>query len=377
MATFATLDAMPTESTRPDPEAIAVLASRSVEIIRANQAPSGAYIASPNFVAYRYSWLRDGAFIADAMSRVGEIESAEAFFGWCAKVLVDRSPAIEALIARGERREEIPEQDFLNTRFTVDGIESDEDWREFQLDGYGTWLWAFDAHRRRHGRPLEDLLTGAALSARYVAAFHDRPTYDWWEEFEDLHGSTLGSLFGGLVAAASWPELDAERRATFGAAAGAIRDRLLADAARLGRFSKVLGGTVVDASLVTLATPFRLVAPDDPRMAATLAEVERTLVVGAGVHRHPDDIYFGGGQWILLAAFLGWHYAELGRTADAWTELGWIAAHADEDGALPEQVGDHLLAPDHLGDWPIPVARPLLWSHAMFLTLAAALDALA
>jgi GH15 family glucan-1,4-alpha-glucosidase len=110
-------------------------------------------------------------------------------------------------------------------------------------------------------------------------------------------------------------------------------------------------------------------------MRATLAAIERTLVVDGGVHRHVDDIYFGGGQWLLLAAFLGWHYVALGRTDDAWTELGWMAAQANPAGELPEQVADHLLAPDHFDDWPIPVASPLLWSHAMFVTLATELGA--
>ena len=41
------------------------LARHSVAVIRAGEAPSGAYIASPTFSVYRYSWLRDGAFIAD------------------------------------------------------------------------------------------------------------------------------------------------------------------------------------------------------------------------------------------------------------------------------------------------------------------------
>jgi isomaltose glucohydrolase len=367
---------MATETGRPSVERIAELGRRSVGIIRASQAPTGAYLASPNFPAYRYSWLRDGAFIADAMSRVGEIDSAEAFFGWCARVVVDRSDRIEALVERQRAGEQIADAEFLNTRFTVDGAESSEEWSEFQLDGYGTWLWALDGHRRRHGRPLPDLLAGAELSARYVAAFHERPTYDWWEEFVDMHGSTLAALFGGLAAVASWDDAASDVRSLSGEAADAIRDRLLRDAETRGTFAKVLGGSGVDASLLTLATPFAVVTPTDARMRATLAEIERSLVVGGGVHRHLDDIYFGGGQWPLLAAFLGWHYVELGRIDDAWTELDWIAARANPAGELPEQVADHLLAPDHFDDWPIPVANPLLWSHAMFLTLAHELGAL-
>ena len=362
---------------RTDPERVAELARGSVEIIRASQAPTGAYLASPNFAAYRYSWLRDGAFIADAMSRVGDIESAEAFFGWCASVVIDRRERIDSLIADRDAGRDIPHSAFLNTRYTVEGRESDEEWSEFQLDGYGTWLWALDAHRRRHGRPLPDLVAGAELSARYVAAFHDRATFDWWEEFEDHHASTLGSLYGGLAALSSWPELPSGTRDEVAEAAGAIRERLLADANRLGSFAKVLGGSDVDASLLTLATPFRLVDQHDPWMQRTLEQIESGLVVDRGVHRHREDIYFGGGQWLLLAAFLGWHYVELGRLEDAWSELDWIAGQATPAGELPEQVGHHLLAPDHFGDWPVPIATPLLWSHAMFLTLASELGALA
>ena len=48
-------------------------------MILAGQSPAGGYVASPTFGPYRYSWFRDGAFIADAMSRVGEVESAERF----------------------------------------------------------------------------------------------------------------------------------------------------------------------------------------------------------------------------------------------------------------------------------------------------------
>lgn len=362
---------------RTDPERIAELARGSVEVIRANQAETGAYLASPTFVAYRYSWLRDGAFIADAMSRVGEIESAEAFFGWCAGVVVDRRERIESLIAGARAGEAIPITAFLNTRYTVDGHESGEEWSEFQLDGYGTWVWALDGHRRRHGRPLPDLVTGAELSARYVAAFHDRATFDWWEEFEDHHASTLASLYGGLAAVSRWAELPAPARDQFASTARTIRARLLADARRLGSFTKTLGGRGVDASLLTLATPFRVVDPDDARMHETLGLIEAELVADRGVHRHVADIYFGGGQWLLLAAFLGWHYAELGRLEDAWAELDWIVEQATPAGELPEQVRHHLLAPEHFADWPVPIATPLLWSHAMFLTLASKLGAVA
>jgi GH15 family glucan-1,4-alpha-glucosidase len=48
-------------------------------------------------------------------------------------------------------------------------------------------------------------------------------------------------------------------------------------------------------------------------------------------------------------------------------------AHQARGGELPEQTSTHLLAPEHeqewIGRWG-PSACPLLWSHAMYVTLA-------
>ncbi len=350
------------------------IAAQSVQVIADNQHASGAYLASPNFPVYRFSWLRDGAFIADAMSRAGRIASAEAFFDWCAKVACDRADRIESLVARRSTGEPISATEFLHTRFTVTGEETGEEWTDFQLDGYGAWLWALDAHRRRHGRTIAPYLAGATLSARYVAAFWDHPSYDWWEEhLHERHSSTLAALYAGLAAVASWDDISVGDREVFASASVAIRDTVRADARRLGHLSKWLGGDSVDGSLLAAGVPFGLMAPDDPLMTATVEAVEAALVVDRGVHRYLEDTYYGGGQWLLLAGFLGWHQATVGRTDDARAELTWMACMASPSGDLPEQVRDHVLAPAMVEEWELrwgPVATPLLWSHAMFLTLA-------
>ena len=94
------------------------------------------------------------------------------------------------------------------------------------------------------------------------------------------------------------------------------------------------------------------------------------------MHRHLEDTYYGGGEWLLLTAMLGLCYAATGRPDDARAKLDWVSEHATRDGWLPEQSQDHLLAPAMVQEWVErwgPPASPLLWSHAMFLTLAAAL----
>src|SRR3990170_2895088 len=164
-----------------DAARLRLLATRSVAVIRAGQSPGGAYVASPNFPVYDYSWLRDGAFIADAMSRAGEIASAEAFFGWCSRVLDARAERVAALIERARLGERIPAADHLHTRYRLDGDESDAEWWNFQLDGYGAWLWALGEHHRRHRRSVASFVGGATVSARYIEAFWREASYDWWE----------------------------------------------------------------------------------------------------------------------------------------------------------------------------------------------------
>ncbi|MDX6465499.1 MAG: isomaltose glucohydrolase [Gaiellaceae bacterium] len=356
---------------------LARLVAHSISVIEDNQAATGAYPASPNFPVYRYCWFRDGAFIADAMSRVGRSGSADAFFAWCAGVVEARAQRIDDLVARRARREHIAPEEFLPCRYTLDGEESVEEWWEFQLDGYGTWLWSLDQHAQRHGISPERHARAVELTVRYLSVFWDEPCYDWWEEHaEHRHTSTLAALRGGLDAASRWEFLSPDLRSAAGRAAGEIRARVLDEGVHKGHLSKWLGGGGVDASLIACATPFRLFAPDEPLMTETVRALEREQLAPGGVHRYAGDTYFGGGEWLLLAAFLGWYYLEQDRIAEACSQLLWIAAQAAPNGDLPEQVSDHLLAPGSYDEWVErwgPIATPLLWSHAMFVTLAAVL----
>src|SRR5437763_1459666 len=137
---------MTTTETDLPVEELVSLARSSVALTGSLQAPSGAYPASPTFSVYGYSWFRDGAFIADAMSRAGERASAERFFSWCNGVISGRADRIESLLADRATARPIAAERFLPCRFTLDGEDDAADWWNFQLDGYGTWLWALAAH---------------------------------------------------------------------------------------------------------------------------------------------------------------------------------------------------------------------------------------
>jgi len=357
---------------------------RSIDIIAANQSSSGAWVASPSFPVYRYSWLRDGSFIAHAMDRVGEHASAAAFFRWAARTITRHAGKVERVESKLCAGLALDESDYLHTRFTLAGEEAEGDWGNFQLDGYGTWLWALSEHLRRTGDAalLADVTPAVDLTVRYVSALWRVPNYDCWEEHPAyLHPYTLAAIYAGLRAAAGLPIAGAARAA---AVAGEVRRFLLDHAVHEGRLVKSLDPTTlrpalreVDASLMGTIVPYRLLAPGDPIARATLAAIERDLHrPRGGVYRYLADTYYGGGEWVLLAAWLGWCYAEAGDVARAAELRRWVEAQADAQGHLPEQVAEHALAPGYVAEWESrwgAIARPLLWSHAMYLILCQAL----
>jgi GH15 family glucan-1,4-alpha-glucosidase len=183
----------------------------------------------------------------------------------------------------------------------------------------------------------------------------------------------MAAICGGIQAMAEHLPERAEELARLGES---IRRFVLAHGTSDGQFVKSLGYSAVDASLLWISLPFGVVDPRAPVMVKTVQAIERELLTGRGVHRYAADTYYGGGQWPLLSAWLGWYYVRTGRSDEAlaiqrWIESQWLSA------GLPEQVQEHLLSPESYAHWlerEGPPAVPLLWSHAMYLVLAAELN---
>ena len=347
---------------------------RSIAVIHENQKANGAFIASPSFPTYNYSWFRDGAYIAYGMDRAGDHESARRFFDWAVWAIGQRTKSTERAIATALSGTMPDEADLLDTRYTVEGQPGKMTWFNNQLDGFGTLLWAMSQHREITGTGRPNWRSSVDLLARYLSALWTFPCSDCWEEFPDkIHVASLSAVYGGLMGAASF--LDAP---LFSDEAGRIKEFVLANGVKNGALVKFIGTDWVDASLIHAATPYRLLDVTDPIMVQTVARLESELVVeGGSIHRYVEDNYYGGGEWILLTAYLAWHYVERGDLGRARELSAWIERQADEHGDLPEQVADHMLIPERLPGWIAqwgPVAKPLVWSHAAYLTLVLALN---
>ncbi len=368
----------------------------SIEVILQNQHSSGAYIASPAFPNYRYCWLRDGSFIAHAMDRAGEHQSAEAYFRWVDRAIQHYAYKVEQLEEQMKKGAANLKPYILHTRYTLEGEEENIDsaWGNFQIDGYGTWLWALAAHVRQTGNDalLSEFSRSIETTIRYLRATWRLPNYDCWEEHpEFLHPYTLSAVYGGLKAIADLTTLGKGSFASLkvDAFAEQVKEFLEKNARDEGRFAKHLWpGTPgqparpvqksgIDASLLGLAVPYQVFALDEPTIRATILAIETALWrPGGGVYRYKEDVYYGGGEWLLLAAWLGWYFAQAGEKSKAQDLCAWIEKQADKNGNMPEQVNECLLAPKEYQPWVEkwgPVATPLLWSHAMYIILTNAI----
>ncbi len=351
------------------------LYEHSISIIVNNQHSSGAYVASPSFAPYRYCWFRDGAFIAYAMDLVGEHESARRFHEWVGQIVLRYESKISRCIENAQRGITPTGKECFHCRFTLEGIEGGNEWPNHQLDGLGTWLWALTQHLKMSGVSAipESWQRAVALVREYLMALWPFPCFDCWEENGDrIHIYTLAAIYGGLQAVAElWGDLAASETAE------EIRSFVLENAVHEGHLVKFVGSPEIDANLLGVGIPYRLLGAEERLMRDTVARIEDELrSPGGGLHRYQGDTYYGGGEWILLTAWLGWYYVGAGHVDRAQGIKAWVEAQATPHGDLPEQVPVNLNDPSYYPVWVDrfgTIATPLLWSHAMYLILCHAL----
>jgi GH15 family glucan-1,4-alpha-glucosidase len=348
---------------------------RSVDAILRNQSKNGAIVASPDFTEYHFCWLRDSSFNAYALDCAGEHAASSRFHLWVNRAVGGIAQTIDDVIDALERGEALSPLDMPPARFALDGTTVVDDWPNFQIDGYGTWLWSLGQHLDATSNPEvpEEYVDSVRRVARYLATFAFSPCYDVWEENGDAqHTSTLACVYGGLMAAGRMLRDD-----SYFDRAEQVKNTLKDGAERLGYYVKSSANDDVDASCLWLTTPFEVVESNDKHYAATIALIEERLTLNGGIRRYPTDVYFGSGAWPVLTGSLGWHYANAGDLESAERCREWIASHFDEDDDLGEQFGGEVRDPRHYNEWVErwgPPAKDLMWSHAMYVLLCSAIE---
>ncbi|MDF1519404.1 MAG: glycoside hydrolase family 15 protein [Brevefilum sp.] len=366
---------------------------RSLLLIRTQIDHEGAIIAANDSDistavrdTYSYMWPRDGALVANALTRANYVDLPRAFFKFIQRV--------------------ITRQGYLLHKYNPDGslasswhpwIREGKKTLPIQEDETALVLWALWQHFERFGdvyfiKPLYRTLINPV--ADFLADYRDPdtklplPSYDLWEERYGILGWTIGATWGGLYAGGKFAEAfgENERAEKYYQAAEEIKaatDKYLW-LEEENRFARMINSlpsgeweidSVIDASLVGL-WQYGMYDPQDPKILATMEAIKNRLWVKTdvgGIARYEDDKYHQvsqavdevpGNPWFITTL---WYAEWLAKTAKNNKDfekslelIEWVVDHALPSGVLAEQVNPY-------NNEPLSVS-PLTWSHAAFVS---------
>ncbi|HEU0029694.1 MAG TPA: glycoside hydrolase family 15 protein [Kofleriaceae bacterium] len=327
---------------------------------------------------YRYSWLRDATFTLYALLLGGFEDEALAWRDWLLRAVAGSPDQLQIMYGvAGERRLselEIPWlPGYAGSRPVRIGNGAV---KQLQLDVFGE---VFDTlhHARLAGVPADPFTWQVQRRLLdFLESNWNQPDEGLWEVRGPRQHFTHSKVM-------SWVAFDRAVKAVERAGVDgpvdrwrALRDTIHADvcdkAFHAGKraFTQAYGSDRLDAALLVM--PFvGFLPPTDPRVASTVAAIERELVRDGFVlryrtHETDDGLPPGEGVFLLCSFWLADHYALAGRTREAEALFDRLLAVRNDVGLLAEEydpVGKRLL-----GNFPQAFSHVGLVNTAFNLT---------
>lgn len=329
-------------------------AERALLSMRALTQPNGAVAAGPAG-QWWYSWPRDSSFVAAAFAATGH--DVEAY----------RILQFNATTQRPDGTWE--------ARTKLDTSKVDE--RPWQLDANGwvpwsAYQWYQAAPQSTRDARLAEVYQMIKKAADYTAAHLDADglppaSPDYWElaSAPTPNIGTAAPLLAGLNAAAQL----------------ATKLKHTDDATRYAEAARKLSGAIAkhfaptgykrspdpryghDSAAAFMAPPFN-VAPSDlaPALDTTYAALQQG---NGGLAPGDAEHDWGTAAWTPSTSFFALAWYGTGQTALADSVLGWVLAHRNTLGELPEQV---------TGTGGLSVTAPLAWTDSLVIMSLLAKD---
>lgn len=315
---------------------------------------------------YRFSWIRDAAWMIQGLANMGYREECRSLFFWLADLLVrDGADGLQS-IYRLDGGKEIEEHElgylagYLGSKpVRVGNMASSI----FQLDLYGHFMLAASEYFRHFAELPENLWPRLQEIADFVCQAWRRPDHGFWEMRSKPEHHVVSKLF-------CWVALD---RAI--SLATALRQHIPARwnhereilhrticqqgfDPSVGAFVRSFGERNLDSA--TLLIPMVGFLPvEDPRVEGTILTIESRLSEGALLRRYEGDDGVSGRDADHLVSSL-WFINSLalsGRGEEASDRLAEICTYATPLGILGEQIdsttgettGNFPCASSHIG----------------------------
>jgi GH15 family glucan-1,4-alpha-glucosidase len=329
-------------------------------------APTGGIVAAPTMSLperlggirnwdYRYCWVRDATFTLDALMAAGYRSEATAWVDWLLRAVAGEASRLQILYGpAGERRISERELPWLpGYQGSVPVHLGNAAAEQFQLDVYGEILDAMYRARSHGIAPAPHSWAIERALVQYLAWGWREPDNGIWE----VRGPRRHFTHSKVMA---WVAVDRAVKSaeTFGLPAPVDRWRALREEirgevlekgydARRNTFTQYFGGTGVDASLLVIPR-LGFLPPDDPRVAGTVAAVERELMTDGLVRRYVeegsspvDGLPPGEGAFLACSFWLADNYVMLGRMGEARRLLRRLLDLRNDVGLLSEEYDTH------------------------------------
>jgi GH15 family glucan-1,4-alpha-glucosidase len=278
---------------------------------------------------YRFCWLRDATFTLYALMSGGYTDEALTWREWLLRAVAGNPSQINIMYGlAGERR---------LTEFELPWLPGYENsapvrvgnaaYQQLQLDIFGEVMDALHV-ARKSGLECDE---NAWRLEQHLVGFMERIWRDPDEGIWEMRGPRRDFTHSKVMA---WVAVDRMVKAVerFGLSGPVdawrkLRDEIHADVCqqgyneRLGGFVQYYGADETDASLLMLPL-VGFLPPDDPRLAGTVALIERTLLRDGFVDRyrtkeHVDGLPPGEGAFLPCSYWLADNYCLLGRWDEA------------------------------------------------------------
>ena len=325
---------------------------------------------------YRYCWLRDSTFTLTALLNAGFHEEAKRWRDWILRAVAGQPEATQIVYRiDGSRRLAEEELDVLPgyqgaAPVRVGNAAS----TQMQLDVLGELMNSFDVLAKAGIERTPRIVEVETAIVKHLEKVWDQPSADIWERRRTQQCYTYSQVMAWvgvtrfLAAHASDDRVDRALIARLGRAPEVIHRTVCERgySSDLGHFVQHYGGDTLDASLLLLPL-VGFLPVDDPRIAGTIAAIERDLMEGGLVRRlPPKPDGHDEGAFLACSCWLADCYKMQGRDDEAAALLERVIGLSNDVGLLSEEYD--VRSRSLIGNIPQALTHLGLINTALFLS---------